>query len=247
MDGLEAIRSGSRAAPTRDMVRTGTTTTVIEFPTSYDVSEADHSWPAPLAAPQRADLDGDALDPDAPSEGVWAGPKRPGWDEELELLRSLETLGARVERLPALRSVLRRAFEDGSFDLLHLVSHGFFGGAGAGDATAVFLDDGLFTAAELSPRMAGGLRRSAPLVIFNTCHCGRAGFSLTRLGSWGGPPGAVGLRRIHQHSLAGLRPCGVGVCSRILQTTRRETSPWRGRAPKRDCSCASSSPGTRPG
>jgi serine/threonine protein kinase len=106
-------------------------------------------------------------------------------DEELALLRSLEALGARVERLPALRGAFRRAFEEGSFDLLHLVSHGSFGGTAHGDASAVFLDDGLFTAAELSPLMAGALRRTAPLVIFNTCHCGRMGFSLTRLGAWG--------------------------------------------------------------
>ena len=106
-------------------------------------------------------------------------------DEELELLRTLEAVGARVERLPALRGSLRRAFEEGSFDLLHLVSHGSFGGTAHGDASAVLLDDGLFTAAELSPFMAAAMRRVAPLVIFNTCHCGRLGFSLTRLGSWG--------------------------------------------------------------
>ena len=106
-------------------------------------------------------------------------------DEELALLRSLEALGARVERLPALRRAVRQAFEEGSFDLLHLVSHGSFGGLARGDASAVFLDDGAFTAAELSPLMAAALRRAAPLVIFNTCHCGRIGFSLTRLGSWG--------------------------------------------------------------
>src|SRR5262249_51785200 len=101
-------------------------------------------------------------------------------DEELGLLRSLEAWGARVERLPALRQAVRRGFGDGAFDLLPRVSHGSFSGSEAGDASAVFLDDGLFTAADLSPRMAGALRRAAPLVIFNTCHCGRMGFSLTR-------------------------------------------------------------------
>jgi hypothetical protein len=120
------------------------------------------------------------------SEASWSqsGPLAAG-DEELGLLQVLEPLGARVERLPALRRAVRQAFEEGSFDLLHLVSHGTFGGTTAGDASAVLLDDGVFTAAELSPRMAAALRRAAPLVIFNTCHCGRIGFSLTRLGSWG--------------------------------------------------------------
>src|SRR5205807_1819530 len=100
-------------------------------------------------------------------------------------LRSLEALGARVDRLPALRGAVRRAFEEGSFDLLHLVSHGSFDGLTRGDASAVYLDDGAFTAAELSPMMAAALRRTAPLVIFNTCHGGRIGFSVTQLGSWG--------------------------------------------------------------
>src|SRR5262249_32677247 len=81
--------------------------------------------------------------------------------EELALLRSLEVLGARVELLPALRGAFRRALEEGSFDLLHLVSHGSFGGMAHGDASAVLLDDGQFTAAELSPLMAAALRRSA--------------------------------------------------------------------------------------
>jgi hypothetical protein len=127
-----------------------------------------------------------ALEPVITLEDSWPGPESAAvFDEELGVLRALEALGARVERLPALRQALRQAFDDGSFDLLHLVSHGSFGGSDAGDATAVYLDDGAFTAAELSPRMASALRRAAPLVIFNTCHCGRMGFSLTRLGSWG--------------------------------------------------------------
>ena len=29
------------------------------------------------------------------------------------------------------------------------------------------------------------LRRASPLIFFNSCHSGRLGFSLTRLGSWG--------------------------------------------------------------
>ncbi len=33
--------------------------------------------------------------------------------------------------------------------------------------------------------MAAALRRAAPLIFFNSCHTGRIGFSLTRLGAWG--------------------------------------------------------------
>jgi hypothetical protein len=67
-----------------------------------------------------------------------------------------------------------------------LASHSTFGGTSSGDASAVLLDDGVFTAAQLSPLMEGPLRRCAPLVFFNTCHSGRLGFCPTRLGAWGG-------------------------------------------------------------
>jgi type VI secretion system protein ImpC len=106
-------------------------------------------------------------------------------DEELVLLRVLESLGARIVRLPAQRNALRELFEQGDFDVLHLASHGGFGGTTAADASGVLLDDGIFTAAELSPRMAGPVRLCSPLVFFNACHSGRLGFSLTRLGAWG--------------------------------------------------------------
>jgi hypothetical protein len=69
--------------------------------------------------------------------------------------------------------------------VLHLISHGSFGEARTADGSAVILDDGIFSVAELSPRMAGSLRRSSPLIFFNTCHSGRLGFSLTSLGAWG--------------------------------------------------------------
>jgi hypothetical protein len=105
--------------------------------------------------------------------------------EELELIRSLESLGSTVVRLPAKRKALQDTFERGDFDLLHLASHSTFGGARAGDASAVLLEDGEFTAAQLSPLMAGPLRRAQPLVFFNACHSGRLGLCPTRLGSWG--------------------------------------------------------------
>jgi fatty-acyl-CoA synthase len=125
-------------------------------------------------------------------------------EAELSLLRVLEPLGARIHRLPARRDALRQAFDEGAFDLLHLASHGAFGETGiepvlhagaesrtqtwptTADASAVLLDDGIFTAAELVPQMAGPLRHRSPLVFFNTCHSGRVGFALTRIGAWGG-------------------------------------------------------------
>jgi hypothetical protein len=127
----------------------------------------------------------------APDVTSGAGPSREpcAWlrvsaDEELAVLRALQAWGCRFQLLPARCSEILRAFEAGDFDLLHLVAHGEFAGARAADASAVLMEDGPFHVAELSPRMAA-LRRTAPLIFFNSCHSGRLGFSLTRLGSWG--------------------------------------------------------------
>jgi hypothetical protein len=105
--------------------------------------------------------------------------------EELAVLTGLRALGAGVEVLPARTRALHAVFERGGFDLLHLVCHGSFGGTASADASVVLMEDGTFSAAELSPRLAGALRRASPLIFFNACHSGRIGFALTRLGSWG--------------------------------------------------------------
>jgi CHAT domain-containing protein len=105
--------------------------------------------------------------------------------QELAVLQGLERSGARVEVLPARKRQLVEAFERGAFDLLHLACHGSFGGVVKADASAIQMEDGAFSAAELPPRLAGALRSAAPLIFFNACETGRLGFSLTRLGSWG--------------------------------------------------------------
>jgi hypothetical protein len=182
----EPPATSAGSAVSRDMRRSDSTSDRIE--TAVDPAASGPNDPGPAASVEEPMPGlGIAAFVTVPATEVASRGGRPldAADEELALLRSLEALGARIERLPALRGTFRRAFEEGSFDLLHLVSHGSFGGTAHADASAVFLDDGLFTAAELSPLMAGALRRTAPLVIFNTCHCGRMGFSLTRLGSWG--------------------------------------------------------------
>ena len=227
--GVAACSSGPAPSPvpessiseldpgsTRDMVRIDTSTGMAPTPTEPEESGVGHY-------------------------GLDTYRDIAGGDEELALLRSFEALGARVERLPALRRALRQAFEEGSFDLLHLISHGSFGGLAGGDASAVFLDDGAFTAAELSPLMAAALRRAAPLVMFNTCHCGRIGFSLSRLGSWGahlvqlGCGGFVGalwpvsdraalaFARAFYEQLA--RRCPLGEAMRLARLSVREQYP----------------------
>ena len=52
------------------------------------------------------------------------------------------------------------ALEQGEFDLLHLIAHGEFAGTTAADTSAVLVEDGTFRVAELTPSMAGALRRA---------------------------------------------------------------------------------------
>ena len=49
-------------------------------------------------------------------------------DQELAMLRALGVSGAKVRVVPARRRELMDALEHGGFDLLHLISHGAFGG-----------------------------------------------------------------------------------------------------------------------
>jgi hypothetical protein len=121
-------------------------------------------------------------DPQIPSTSQQGGLS--SVNEEIEILRSLESRGSRVNVLPARKRELREAFESGLFDLLHLAVHGNFTGVDCADASSVLMEDGPFTAAELSPRIAGAIRAASPLIFFNACQSGRVGFSLTRLGSW---------------------------------------------------------------
>jgi hypothetical protein len=111
-------------------------------------------------------------------------PALPAAQKELAALLALSATGADVKVLPARRSEVLAILEQGAFDLLHVASHGTFAGTRAADSSSLLLEDGPFHAAELSPRLADGLRRSAPLVFFNACRTGRIGYSLTRLGAW---------------------------------------------------------------
>jgi hypothetical protein len=106
-------------------------------------------------------------------------------DEELDVLRSLQTTGSRFRLLPARRGEILCALEQCEFDPLHLIAHGEFAGMIAADDSSVQVEDGALRVAELTPSMASALRRAVPLIFFNSCHSGRIGFSLTRLGSWG--------------------------------------------------------------
>jgi hypothetical protein len=118
-----------------------------------------------------------------PGESLPDPPLSP--EKELDVLRSLETEGSLFKLVPARCLDILKTFEEGEFDLLHLAAHGEFSGSANADSSALLMEDGPFRATDLSPMMAVALRRSTPLIFFNSCHSGRLGFSLTRLGSWG--------------------------------------------------------------
>jgi hypothetical protein len=128
------------------------------------------------------DLGAAAVPPGSPTAGR---PSLPSAVRELELLCSLGRCGITVRVLPARRRELLDALGSGEFDVIHVASHGSFGGVEAADASALLLEDGLLRACDLPPRLAGAFRRAAPFVFFNGCHTGRLGYSLTRLGAWG--------------------------------------------------------------
>jgi serine/threonine protein kinase len=152
----------------------------------YAVAPRAEAAPGSAAMPPR-----DMVPLSAPiaSESSPPGGSFPGYplspEEELEVLRSLEAAGSLFKLLPARCYDILKAFEQGEFDLFHVAAHGQFAGSSNADASAVLMEDGAFRAADLSPVMAMALRRSTPLIFFNSCHSGRLGFSLTRLGSWG--------------------------------------------------------------
>jgi hypothetical protein len=105
--------------------------------------------------------------------------------EELQMLRALDGCrGTHVEVLEARRRALLELLEQGGFTVLHLACHGSFDRSLA-DASALLLEDGVFHAADIPDRVEERLRGSAPLVFLNACESGRAGYTLTRLGSWG--------------------------------------------------------------
>src|SRR5262249_19075796 len=126
----ESIPAELKAASTRDMVRIDETSPDLAILTGLTENNAAHPGHARLEEQHVPGSDVGSLDPpNQPQTVVDESTTPAAWEEELGLLGLLEGFGTRVERLPALRHALRRAFEEGSFDLLHLVSHGTFGGS----------------------------------------------------------------------------------------------------------------------
>lgn len=106
----------------------------------------------------------------------------PGVGDELAYLEGLRGADREVERIPAQRESVRRAFEEGLHDAWHFSGHGVV--RGDPERGAIVLENH----ARLMPHNLSTATRHVglphPLVFFNACHTGRSGMSLTGIGGW---------------------------------------------------------------
>ncbi len=104
-------------------------------------------------------------------------------EQEKQAFDALGARGVRVAPPLRTRTELRALLAEGGAQLIHVSAHGSFDAAAPGRAHLT-LQDGPFTADELSPSATAGLRKARPLVFLNACSVGRLGLSLTGLGGW---------------------------------------------------------------
>ncbi len=76
--------------------------------------------------------------------------------------------------------------ETGGYDWLHVAAHGSFYPAAPDQHGALWLDGQIALAPEhiVGAAIERHLRRTRPAFLFNACHAGRLGWSLTGLGGW---------------------------------------------------------------
>jgi hypothetical protein len=110
-------------------------------------------------------------------------PDLPHAEQEWKDLQTLTRDGRQVERIPARRQEIDKAFRSGYHDGWHFTGHGFFRG-NAPDLSSIYLDE----KEELTPEhLAGEAKRMGqprPLVFLNACYTGQSGLSLTDAGGW---------------------------------------------------------------
>jgi hypothetical protein len=75
--------------------------------------------------------------------------------------------------------------KDGGYDWLHVASHGSFDEEVPNADSALWMQGvGALNPDVITGRAAGHIRRRRPGFLFNACHSGRQGWSLTGLGGW---------------------------------------------------------------
>jgi len=76
--------------------------------------------------------------------------------------------------------------ESGGYNWLHVAAHGSFHSTTSDADSAVWLQDqhALTPDAIVGPAVEGHINSRRPAFVFNACHAGRQGWTLTRLGGW---------------------------------------------------------------
>ena len=78
---------------------------------------------------------------------------------------------------------VERCFAAGRTELFHFACHGNFNTEDP-DESKLKLSGGFLRPSQLTGARLAGLLRARPLMFLNTCHSGRAGTGLTRIGGW---------------------------------------------------------------
>ena len=109
-------------------------------------------------------------------------------DAEGTQLRALIQQAGIQDASPALSSLaqIQELLESGTYDWLHLASHGEFSAASPDTSSAILLEGKqIFTPETLiGPRIQSHLFHQRPGFVLNACHTGRQGWALTQLGGW---------------------------------------------------------------
>ena len=81
---------------------------------------------------------------------------------------------------------MRRLLTQGDYDWLHVATHGGFFEDQTEARSGIRLEDGDLLRPEdlVGPAIEGHIGNAWPGFFFNTCHGGRQGWALTRLGGW---------------------------------------------------------------
>ena len=81
---------------------------------------------------------------------------------------------------------VRRLLTQGEYDWLHVATHGGFIEEQTEARSGIRLEDGDLLRPEdlVGPAIKGHIGNARPGFFFNTCHGGRQGWALTRLGGW---------------------------------------------------------------
>ena len=99
--------------------------------------------------------------------------------QELQFIRKISK---QIEDIPPKLEAIYNLLEIGQFKLFHVCCHGTYNSQSP-DHSFVQLVDGTFSPEDIIGSKTN-FGKEKPFIFFNACHTARAGYSLTRIGSW---------------------------------------------------------------